>query len=260
MTAGTHGRGMAGRVDYRAGYWQTACQFVIFGGIVAQIPNQIGVFISQQDWGNLILFSIITVLNHWRDCYCARRPAAVFRCNMASACAAPKSTAGRVAHIPLRVNSAGMIPLIFAQSLMIFPSALANSFRFSETPFVASTAELLSTILALRAGPIGVLFLMVVGFTYFYTDVIFKQQNLYDNFAAPGRLYPWPAARQTTELYLNTVLQRITLVGALLLGGVAILPWIVHNLYPERYANPIVDYHQFGFADVVGWCWIHAPA
>ena len=72
---------------------------------------------------------------------------------------------------------------------------------------------------------------MVVGFTYFYTDVIFKQQNLADNLQRQGGFIPGMRPGKRTEVFLNTVLQRITLVGALLLGSVAILPWLV-NIIP----------------------------
>jgi preprotein translocase subunit SecY len=72
---------------------------------------------------------------------------------------------------------------------------------------------------------------MVVGFTYFYTDVIFKQQNLAENLQRQGGFIPGYRPGKRTETYLNTVLQRITLVGALMLGGVAILPWLV-NIIP----------------------------
>jgi preprotein translocase subunit SecY len=72
---------------------------------------------------------------------------------------------------------------------------------------------------------------MVVGFTYFYTDVIFKQQNLADNLQRQGGFIPGMRPGKRTETYLNTVLQRITLVGALMLGFVAVLPWIV-NIIP----------------------------
>jgi preprotein translocase subunit SecY len=86
---------------------------------------------------------------------------------------------GQSTHIPLKVNSAGMIPLIFAQSIMIFPSAVAGYFQFSSNEFVAGAANVVVQWLAESEFILTDLyFVMVVGFTYFYTDVIFKQQNL----------------------------------------------------------------------------------
>ena len=129
---------------------------------------------------------------------------------------------GQSSHIPLRVNSAGMIPLIFAQSIMIFPSALANSFQYSENAIIAGISTFIVTYFSPQAWPYWIMyFLMVVGFTYFYTDVIFKQQNLAENLQRQGGFIPGLRPGKRTEVYLNTVLQRITLVGALLLGGQA---------------------------------------
>jgi preprotein translocase subunit SecY len=71
-------------------------------------------------------------------------------------------------------------------------------------------------------------FVLVVAFTYFYTDVVFRQQNLADSLQKQGGFVPGIRPGQNTEQYLNRVMQRITLVGALFLGGVAILPWVVH--------------------------------
>ena len=201
---------------------------VIFGGIVAQIPNQIGVFISRQEWWNLILFSIITVLTIGVIVIVQEGQRRI-PVQYGKRVRGTKVYGGQSSHIPLRVNSAGMIPLIFAQSLMIFPSALANSFRFSASPFVAGTADFIVNYFSPSGWPYWVFyFLMVVGFTYFYTDVIFKQQNLSDNLQRQGGFIPGMRPGKRTEVYLNTVLQRITLVGALLLGGVAVLPWLVH--------------------------------
>ena len=117
---------------------------------------------------------------------------------------------------------------------MIFPSAIAASFQFSENEFIANVANGIVTWFSPNptAWPYWTLyFVLVVGFTYFYTDVIFKQQNLADNLQRQGGFIPGIRPGKRTELYLNAVLQRITLVGALMLGGVAILPWIV-NLVP----------------------------
>jgi preprotein translocase subunit SecY len=117
---------------------------------------------------------------------------------------------------------------------MIFPSAVAASFQFSENQFVASIANGIVTWFSPnpQSWPYWILyFALVVGFTYFYTDVIFKQQNLSENLQRQGGFIPGIRPGKRTAEYLSTVLQRITLVGALLLGGVAILPWIV-NIIP----------------------------
>jgi preprotein translocase subunit SecY len=206
---------------------------IIFGGIVAQMPNQIANFVSRQEWGNLLIFAVITVLTIAVIAFVQEGQRRI-PVQYGKRVRGTKVYGGQSSHIPLKVNSAGMIPLIFAQSIMIFPSALAASFQFSENEFVASIANGIVTWFSPnpQAWPYWTLyFLLVVGFTYFYTDVIFKQQNLADNLQRQGGFIPGIRPGKRTESYLNSVLQRITLVGALMLGGVAILPWIA-NIIP----------------------------
>ncbi|MCB0191608.1 MAG: preprotein translocase subunit SecY [Anaerolineae bacterium] len=206
---------------------------IIFGGIVAQMPNQIASFVSRQEWGNLILFGIITVLTIAVIAFVQEGQRRI-PVQYGKRVRGTKVYGGQSSHIPMKVNSAGMIPLIFAQSIMIFPSAVAASFTVSDNEFIRNVATGVVTWFSPnpQSWPYWILyFLMVVGFTYFYTDVIFKQQNLADNLQRQGGFIPGIRPGKRTENYLNSVLQRITLVGALMLGGVAILPWIV-NLIP----------------------------
>jgi preprotein translocase subunit SecY len=203
---------------------------LIFGGIVAQLPQQIAGFIGREDWWNLILFIIITVLTIAVIAFVQEGQRRI-PVQYGKRVRGTKVYGGQSAHIPLKVNSAGMIPLIFAQSIMIFPSAVAASFQFSEIPFIANTATWIVTYFSPnpQSWPYWILyFLMVVGFTYFYTDVIFKQQNLAESLQRQGGFIPGIRPGKRTEIYLNQILQRITLVGALMLGGVAILPWLAH--------------------------------
>jgi preprotein translocase subunit SecY len=206
---------------------------IIFGGIVAQMPSQVAGFVSRGDWVNLILFSLITVATIAVIAFVQEGQRRI-PVQYGKRVRGTRVYGGQSAHIPLKVNSAGMIPLIFAQSLMIFPSAVAASFQFSENEFVASISNAIVTWFSPNpeSWPYWILyFLMVVGFTYFYTDVIFKQQNLSENLQRQGGFIPGKRPGRQTKVYLETVLQRITLVGALMLGFVAILPWII-NLIP----------------------------
>ncbi len=206
---------------------------IIFGGIVAQMPSQIAGFISRQDWVNLALFSLITVATIAVIAFVQEGQRRI-PVQYGKRVRGTRVYGGQSAHIPLKVNSAGMIPLIFAQSIMIFPSAVAASFQFSENQFVSSVATTVVNWFSPnpQSWPYWILyFLMVVGFTYFYTDVIFKQQNLSENLQRQGGFIPGKRPGRQTKVYLETVLQRITLVGALMLGFVAILPWII-NIIP----------------------------
>jgi preprotein translocase subunit SecY len=148
---------------------------------------------------------------------------------------------GQSSHIPLKVNMSGMIPLIFAQSIIIFPGTLA-SYGCPEQ-VVPEGAGVLKQIAcftyqtfspAIRGSANGtgtliystLLFLLVVGFTYFYTMVIFNQQNIPDSLQRNGGFIPGIRPGKRTEEYLSKVVYRITLVGAFFLGLVAILPFL----------------------------------
>jgi preprotein translocase subunit SecY len=148
---------------------------------------------------------------------------------------------GQSSHIPLKVNMAGMIPLIFAQSIIIFPGTIA-SYGCPEQVAPAG-AGLLKQVACgvyqtfsptigqnVRTGG-GViysicLFMLVYFFTYFYTKVIFDQQNIPDTLQRNSGFIPGIRPGKRTEDYLNTVVTRITRVGALFLGLVAVLPFI----------------------------------
>jgi preprotein translocase subunit SecY len=129
-------------------------------------------------------------------------------------------------HIPLRVNSAGMIPLIFAYSLVIFPSAAAQAFQGSSTAWVANTADFLVRIFTPRGGPYYIMvFFLVVIFTFFYTLVIFQQQNLAENLQKQGGFIPGIRPGRPTQEYIMRVLVRITWAGGIFLGFVAVVPF-----------------------------------
>ncbi|MCB0167889.1 MAG: preprotein translocase subunit SecY [Anaerolineae bacterium] len=232
MTAGTMVAVWLGELITEQGVGN-GVSIIIFGGIVAQMPNQIARFVSRQEWGHLLLFAIITVLTIAVIAFVQEGQRRI-PVQYGKRVRGTKVYGGQSSHIPMKVNSAGMIPLIFAQSIMIFPSAVAASFTVSDNAFIRNVATGVVTWFSPnpQSWPYWILyFLMVVGFTYFYTDVIFKQQNLADNLQRQGGFIPGIRPGKRTESYLNSVLQRITLVGALMLGGVAILPWLV-NLIP----------------------------
>jgi preprotein translocase subunit SecY len=129
-------------------------------------------------------------------------------------------------HIPLRVNSAGMIPLIFAYSLVIFPAGAAQAFQGSSTPWVANTADFIVKIFTPRGGPYYLMvFFLVVIFTFFYTMVIFQQQNLAENLQKQGGFIPGIRPGRPTQEYIMRVLVRITWAGGIFLGLVAVVPF-----------------------------------
>jgi preprotein translocase subunit SecY len=134
---------------------------------------------------------------------------------------------GTSTYIPLRVNSSGMIPLIFAMSIMLIPGTVATYFTAAEQGVVRSVAEFIASIFSSTSFIYWMLyFWLVVGFTYFYTAVVFQQQNLPETLQKQGGFIPGIRAGRPTADYLNRVLNRITLLGAVFLGVVAIAPYI----------------------------------
>lgn len=147
---------------------------------------------------------------------------------------------GQRTHIPLKVNMAGMIPLIFAQSLLLFPGTVASYFcdlsNVDGGGFGNRAACAIMNTLSPQVATNGtwvyslLLFLMVVGFTYFYTVVLFAQQNLPESLKNNGGFIPGIRPGKATEAYLGRVLNRITLAGAIFLGMVAVLPYLTSGL------------------------------
>ncbi len=134
-------------------------------------------------------------------------------------------------HIPLRVNSAGMIPLIFAFSVVIFPSYMASMLATSNTAWLRNAAETAKGIFDPTNGGYWLfLFILVVIFAFFYTVVIFQQQNLAENLQRQGGFIPGIRPGRPTSEYITRVLIRITWAGAFFLGFVAVAPFLVSSL------------------------------
>lgn len=130
-------------------------------------------------------------------------------------------------YIPMQVNSAGMIPLIFAQSMMLFPSVISQYLTSSQTDWLKGSAQWVVTYLSPTNWYYwAVYFVLVVAFTYFYAYVMWQQQNIPDNLQKQGAFIPGYRPGEPTSRYLENILKRITLAGALFLGVVAVLPFV----------------------------------
>ena len=149
---------------------------------------------------------------------------------------------------------AGMIPLIFAQSFLTFPSVLAQFIIGSENETVQTIALWLQKTFGGVSPTYWVLyFLMVVAFTFFYSDVVFSQQNYGENLKRSGAQVPGVTKGAATQRYLTRVLRRITLPGALFLGIVAIMPFLVGLIYPIGGSNQgLLLVNSSGLLIVVG--------
>ncbi len=133
-------------------------------------------------------------------------------------------------HLPLRVNMAGVIPIIFAISLILFPPMIANFFLHAKSQILVRIAEFIIEVFQNQL-IYGILyFVFVFGFTYFYTAVIFHPQQIAENLQKQGGFIPGIRPGKNTEEYLANVTNRIIFAGALFLGLIAILPLIVQSV------------------------------
>ncbi|MBP9686889.1 MAG: preprotein translocase subunit SecY, partial [Candidatus Doudnabacteria bacterium] len=142
-----------------------------------------------------------------------------------------KTYGGVNSHLPLRLNQAGVIPIIFAISMLVFPTLIAQFFVNARTPLVAKFAQQIIDVLNNQNMYYGIAyFLLVVVFTYFYTAVVFNPDEIAENVQKNGGFVPGLRPGKQTADYLYKVLNRITLPGATFLGLIAILPFILQKI------------------------------
>ncbi|MGI8856937.1 MAG: preprotein translocase subunit SecY [Thermomicrobiales bacterium] len=206
---------------------------IIFGGIVAGLPGGLANLLTGGSSFNLvsiILFAGIGLLTIV-GIILINEGLRKIPVQYARRVRGQKQYGGQATTIPLRVNSAGMIPLIFAVSIMILPSTVANFLSSSDRGWLRDASRKMAVLFDPNNYPYQIgYFLLVVGFTFFYTVVVFNQQNIPENLQKQGGFVPGIRPGRPTAEYLTRVLNRITLAGALFLGLVAILPFIARQI------------------------------
>jgi preprotein translocase subunit SecY len=235
MMAGTMFGIWLGQLISEYGIPKQGLSLIIFAGIVAQIPiNLVRLFSDQQNgWWLFLMTIVILVLTIFAIVFVqqGRRHVPVLfpGRRIGSRMSMPVRS-----NLPLMVNMAGMIPLIFAQSIITFPAILASYFMNSQATWVANISTGIYNLFNGQSAAYAIMFfLMVVLFTFFYTDVLFAQQNYGDNLKRQGAQIPGVLRGAPTQKYLTKVQRRITFPGALFLGLVAVLPYIVNLFLPQ---------------------------
>lgn len=210
---------------------------LIFAGIVTGYPSMVGnlgLAFSQNALG-VIVFALILLLSIvfivlFTEAH-RRIPVQYARTSFRGG-RMYRQTGGT--HIPLRVNTAGMIPLIFSMSLVLFPGMIASYFM-NPTDAAPNFANAIYKIFNPNTGlPLGsvywiLYFLLTIAASFFYTMVIFQQQDLPGTLQRQGGFIPGIRPGKNTESFLNNVINRITLAGSLFLGIVAIIPFIARS-------------------------------
>lgn len=205
---------------------------IIFAGIVAGLPSGLGqmfaVFDSSQLFTYLILLAIII----------GAIGAIVFMTegqrnipvSYAKRIRGNRMYGGTSTHLPLRINQAGVIPIIFAMSIMLFPGMVSNFLANASNPAVANIAKGIGSFFQNQWFYSSMYFILVVAFTYFYTAVVFDPNKISESLQKQGGYIPGIRPGKTTTEYLYRIMNRVTLSGAIFLGLIAVLPFIVQGL------------------------------
>ena len=206
---------------------------LIFAGIVSRLPATASQLLYTFDIGQLPLYLgalVAVVLTIMAVVYMteAERPVPVTYAKQARA--GGRMTGGGSTYLPLRVNQAGVIPIIFALSILVFPRVVANALATSGNGMIQTIANFVQNTLA-NNWVNGVLYFgFVFIFTYFYTAVTFDPEAIATNLQKNGAFIPGIRPGVHTSEYLGKILTRITLVGATFLGAIAVLPLIMQGL------------------------------
>lgn len=204
--------------------------FIIFAGIVAGLPGAVQTFLTSPDLSAGIAFGLLAVVAVAVIVYIQEGQRRI-PIQYASRVRGRRMYQGGATFLPLRVNQAGVIPIIFAVSILLFPVQMASYFQFSGG-IVGDIAEVIIRLLDQSSVLYGVIFfLLVVGFTYFYTAFTFKPDETADQLRKNGGFIPGIRPGAPTRDYLSKVVYRISLAGAIFLGTVAVSPIVVGWLF-----------------------------
>lgn len=205
---------------------------IIFAGIVSAVPSAIAQLIFTFEVAQIptyigFLAAAIAITAGVVYVSEAERPIPV---TYARRVRGSKVMGGVSTYLPLRVNQAGVMPIIFALSLLLFPQMIATFLSRSSIDFIASGASVALSVLA-NQWVYGLFYFgLVFLFTYFYTAITFEPNQVAKNLQKNGAFIPGVRPGHMTAEYLGVIITRVTLVGALFLGGIAVLPLILQGV------------------------------
>jgi preprotein translocase subunit SecY len=200
---------------------------IIFAGIVAQLPRAVIATLGQMSTGQIGLFSILFLIVLAVVVIAAiifmERGNRRVTVQYAKRVVGRRMYGGSSTHIPLKVNTGGVIPVIFASSLLAFPATIAGMFQ------QGSLGESVVRHLSYGMPLYNLLYIVgIVFFAYFYTAIIFNPDDVAENMRKYGGFIPGIRPGKRTAEYIDTILTRITLAGAIYLAVIAILPeWLI---------------------------------
>jgi preprotein translocase subunit SecY len=206
---------------------------LIFAGIVARLPKGIGqasaVATGTGDLINYIIFAAIAVVVIAGVTYLTEGQRNI-PINYARRVRGNKMYGGVSTYLPMRVNNAGVMPIIFALSILLFPGMIASFLSAANVPFISGAARAVNSFIQNQWAYGIMYFVLVVLFTYFYTAVTFDPKSISENIQKQGGYVPGIRPGQPTSQFLTHLLNRVTLVGAIFLGLIAVLPQIIRGV------------------------------
>ncbi len=203
---------------------------LIFAGIVAALPDSLGRFISEFQTTELFTYIAFAAVAFVTIVGVVFMTEAQRNIPIAYAKGMRAGIRGGTSHLPLRVNQAGVIPIIFAISIVLFPSVIAAALVGHPNPTIAGAAQAVNAFFQNTFLYGAVYFILVMLFAYFYTAVIFDPKKIAENLQKQGGYVPGVRPGRQTEDYLRRIMNRITFAGAIFLGVVAVLPLAVQQI------------------------------
>ena len=200
---------------------------IIFAGIVASLPQSISqLFVSfDSSMFTTYLIMLVVVLITIAGVVVVSEGQRNIQVSYAKRVRGAQTMGGSNTHLPLRVNQAGVIPIIFAMSIMLFPGMIATFLmRLENYPGVVKSATAVDTLFQNQLFYGIAYFVLIVLFTYFYTAVVFDPEKIAENLQKQGGYIPGIRPGASTAEYLYKIMNRITLAGSLFLGLIAVLP------------------------------------
>ena len=209
---------------------------IIFAGIVGSVPQQVGGLTGPDALTRLVPFAIVAIVVIAAVVFINEGQRRI-PVQYASRVRGRRMMQAQTQYLPLKVTMAGVIPIIFAVSILLFPAQIAAYFTASDIDWVRDVASWISTNLSGQTNesiPLygSLYFILVVFFTYFYTAFQFRPDQTADYLRKNGGFIPGIRPGRPTEEFLGRVTNRITLGGALFLGFIAVLPYIVSAFIP----------------------------
>ncbi len=209
---------------------------LIFAGIVSGLPTSVGSTLYTFDQAqiiNMVIFAIIALITIIGVVIITEGQRNI-SVSYARRVRGNKVYGGVDTHLPLRVNQAGVIPIIFAIAIIMFPPLIAQLFLKVKTAWVASASQWVIQVFQDQLFYGIAYFIMVVAFTYFYTAVIFHPDQIAENLQKQGGFIPGIRPGKNTAAYLQKIVTRIVFTGALFLGIIAVLPLITAQITSTR--------------------------